>query len=163
MRATDERPPTQPGPADPQPDPSPPATAPSTSEPSQAEQITATLGQDRTGRLLRARIALKERFAHPASADGTLSWQEPQARDCYRQITTIADAARRDPANRSTPRDQDDQALKQLADQALTAARALYRSDPQTPGSAHHAAQRGQPPQLGDSTRRPQSGPSAGR
>jgi hypothetical protein len=79
----------------------------------------------RTGRLLRARIALKERFAHPGGADGTLSWQDSGARDCYRQIATIADAARRDPADRSTLSDQDDQTLKQIADQALTAARAL--------------------------------------
>jgi hypothetical protein len=158
MRATDERPPTPPQPAPSQQEPSPPAaTAPDSS---QAERITTTLGQDRAGRLLRARIALKERFAHPTGADGALSWQDPQARDCYRQITTIADAARRDPADRSTLSDQDDHALKQLADQALTAARALYRTGPQTPGSAHHAAQRDQPHHLGDS---PDSGPGLGR
>jgi hypothetical protein len=59
--------------------------------------------------------------------------------------------------------DHDDQALRHLAEQALAAARALYRTGPQTLGSAHYAGQRGQPPQLRDMTHSPESGPGVSR
>jgi N12 class adenine-specific DNA methylase len=153
MRASDERPASR--------DMSP-TVAPSTSD--MAERTSAALGQDRTGRLLRARIALKERFGHSAGADeGPLSWHDLKAHDCCRQITAILNATRCDPADRDTLRDHDDQALKQLADETLITARAMYRTSPQTPGSAHHAAQRDQPHQLRDASHSSERGFDASR
>jgi N12 class adenine-specific DNA methylase len=141
-----ERTPQTPAPAPAPHDMSRDAAATSTRDTSQAERITATLGQDRAGRLLRARGALKERFAHAAGTQAPLRWQDPHARDCYREITAIVDAARRDPADRDAFRDLEDPALCERADETLRAARALYTTVASRtgPGSAHRAAERHQ-------------------
>jgi hypothetical protein len=140
------------------------AAATSTRDTSQAERITATLGQDRAGRLLRARSALKERFAHAAGPQAPPSWRDPHARDCYRAITAIVDAARRDPADRDAFGDLEDPALRQRADEALRAARALYaRPSRRGPGSAHRAAERHQAQHPPGSTPSHGHGPEADR
>jgi hypothetical protein len=147
MRASDQ--PETPAPHDMSRD----AAATSTRDTSQAERITATLGHDRAGRLLRARSALKERFAHAAGPEAPLRWQDPHAHDCYREITAIVDAARRDPADHDAFRDLEHPALCQRADETLRAARALYtRASRPGPGSAHRAAKRHQAQQPPGST-----------
>ena len=74
------------------------------------------------------------------------SWPDARARDCYREITAIVDAARRDPADRDAFGDLEDPALCQRADEMLRAARALYTTTVSRPGpgSAHRDAERHQ-------------------
>jgi len=164
MRATEQTPQTSaptPAPHDTSRD----AAATSTRDTSQPERITATLGQDRAGRLLRARSALKERFAHAAGPQAPLRWQDPHARDCYREITAIIDAARRDLADRDTLVDLGAPELRRRADETLRAARALYTTAAARPGpgSAHRAAERHQAQHPPGSTPSQGHGPEADR
>ena len=104
---------------------------------SDAERATVALGQNRAARLECARAALSKRFAsQPAGADAT-QWQDPQALYWHRRLTTIVEAACCLPAHRSEFGQESDSDLRQLADEALTGARAAY-SAPRA-GSAHHA------------------------
>lgn len=84
------------------------------------------LGQDRADRLKRAQAALTKRFTGPPAGNKAPRWQDPQALYWHRRLTTIVDAARRLPADRSEFAHESDSDLRQLADEALRGARAAY-------------------------------------
>jgi hypothetical protein len=69
--------------------------------------------------------------------------QDSQALYWHRRLTTIVDAARCLPAERGEFGHESDSDLRQLADEALTGARASYNTP--RAGSAHHAAHHAPP------------------
>ena len=84
------------------------------------------LGRTRAGRLQRVRTALSNRFASQPAGGGTTEWRNPQALYWHRRLTTIVDAACCLPADRGEFGHESDSDLRQLADEALRGARAVY-------------------------------------
>ncbi len=108
---------------------------------SEAQRAATVLGQDRADRLKRAQAALTKRFTGPPAGNKAPRCQDPQALYWHRRLTSIMDAARRLPADRSEFAHESNSDLRQLADEALRGARAAYTAGtlPRA-GSAHHAA-----------------------
>jgi len=119
-------------------------TASRESAKSTAARAVVVLGQERAGRLQRARAALHERFANPPAAGEPVRWNDPVAQYWHRQLSTIVTAAGCVPAARTEFGQESDSDLRQFADEVLAGARAAYTSPSQPrAGSAHHAAHHG--------------------